>query len=94
MEHDIAEIKGGFGFDVIACRDYQGNGAHQQISTLVYNLVRNFQLDVMNPTSRPKTSSQTNLFKFTSLKSLQRESSQTQPINNAPEILRKNSEPT
>ncbi|MBK9039879.1 MAG: transposase [Bdellovibrionales bacterium] len=61
MEHDIAEIKGEFGFDVIACRDYQGNGAHQQISTLAYNLVRNFQLDVLNPTSRPKTSSQTNL---------------------------------
>lgn len=30
MEHDIAELKGEFGFDVIPCRDYQGNGAHQQ----------------------------------------------------------------
>lgn len=70
MEHDIAEIKGEFGFDVIPCRDYQGNGAHQQISALAYNLVRNFQLDVMNPASRPKTSSRTNLFEFASLKSL------------------------
>jgi hypothetical protein len=70
MEHDIAEIKVEFGFDVIPCRDYQGNGAHQQISTLAYNLVRHFQLDVLNPTSRPKTSSRTNLFNFISLKSL------------------------
>lgn len=70
MEHDIAEIKGEFGFDVIPCRDYQGNGAHQQISALAYNLVRNFQLDVMNPKVRPKTSKRTNLFEIVSLKSL------------------------
>lgn len=70
MEHDIAEIKGEFGFDVIPCRDYQGNGAHQQISILTYNLVRNFQLDVLNPKSRPKSSSRTNLFEYSSLKSL------------------------
>jgi hypothetical protein len=70
MEHDIAEIKGEFGFDVIPCRDYQGNGAHQQISTLAYNLVRNFQLDVLNPIARPKTASRTNLFEFASLKTL------------------------
>lgn len=70
MEHDIAEIKGEFGFDVIPCRDYQGNGAHQQISALAYNLVRNFQIDVLNPALRPKTSSRTNIFEFTSLKSL------------------------
>lgn len=70
MEHDIAEIKGEFGFDVIPCRDYQGNGAHQQISLLAFNLVRNFQLDVMTPKARTKRSSRTNIFEFTSLKSL------------------------
>ena len=70
MEHDIAEIKGEFGFDVIPCRDYQGNGSHQQISALAYNLVRNFQIDVLNPKTRPKNSSRTNLFEFASLKSL------------------------
>ena len=70
MEHDIAEIKGEFGFDVIPCRDYQGNGAHQQISLLAYNLVRNFQVDVLSPATRPRDASRTNLFKFISLKSL------------------------
>lgn len=70
MEHDIAELKGEFGFDVIPCRDYQGNGAHQNISTLAFNLVRNFQLDILAPIERPKTSSRTNLFEFASLKSL------------------------
>jgi hypothetical protein len=70
MEHDIAELKGEFGFDVIPCRSYQGNGAHQQISALAYNLVRNFQLDSTDPEARPKTASRTNLFKFVSLKTL------------------------
>lgn len=70
MEHDIAEIKGEFGFDVIACRDYQGNGAHQQISQLAYNLVKNFQIDAMNPNTRPRTASRTNLFEFMSLKTI------------------------
>jgi hypothetical protein len=70
MEHDIAELKGEFGFDVIPCRDYQGNGAHQQISTLAFNLVRNFQLDLLTPEARPRTSSRTNIFEFASLKSL------------------------
>jgi len=70
MEHDIAEIKGEFGFDVIPCRDYQGNGAHQHISTLAYNLMRNFQLDVLAPKARARSSSRTNLFEFASLKSL------------------------
>lgn len=70
MEHDIAEIKGEFGFDVIPCKDYQGNGAHQQISTLAYNLVRNFQIDTLNPKLRPKTMSRTNIFEFESLKTL------------------------
>jgi len=70
MEHDIAELKGEFGFDVIPCRDYQGNGAHQQISALAYNLVRNFQIDALEPERRTKTASRTNLFKFMSLKTL------------------------
>ncbi len=70
MEHDIAEIKGEFGFDVIPCRSYQGNGAHQQISQLAFNLVRNFQLDAVNPAARPKTASRTNLFEFASLKTI------------------------
>lgn len=70
MEHNIAEIKGEFGFDVIPCRDYQGNGAHQQMSTLSYNLVRNFQLDVMSPKTRVKNFSRTNIFEFASLKTL------------------------
>lgn len=70
MEHDIAELKGEFGFDVIPCRSYQGNGAHQQLSALAYNLVRNFQLDTLNPEMRPKTTSRTNIFKFASLKTL------------------------
>lgn len=70
MEHDLAEIKGEFGFDVIPCRDYQGNGAHQQISTLAYNLVRNFQMEVMLPKDRPRSSSRTNIFEFVSLKTI------------------------
>jgi hypothetical protein len=70
MEHDIAEIKGEFGFDVIPCRDYQGNGAHQQISILAHNLVRNFQIDILNPEVRPNGASRTNLFEFASLKSI------------------------
>lgn len=64
------EIKGEFGFDVIPCRDYQENGAHQQISTLAYNLVRNFQIDVIAPAARSRTSSRTNIFEFDSLKSI------------------------
>lgn len=70
MEHEIAEIKGEFGFDVIPCRDYQGTGAHQQISLLAFNLMRNFQLDLLNRNARSKTASRTNLFEFESLKSL------------------------
>lgn len=70
MEHDIAEIKGEFGFDVIPCRDYQGNGAHQQISTLAYTLVRNFQMEVMSPKQRQRSSSRTSIFEFSSLKTI------------------------
>ena len=70
MEHQIAEIKGEFGFDVIPTRDYQGNGAYQQISLLGYNLVRNFQIDTGIAKARDKTTSRTNIFEFESLKTL------------------------
>jgi hypothetical protein len=70
MEHQIAEIKGEFGFDVIPTRHYQGNSAHQQISALAYNLVRNFQIDTGLAKPRDKTTSRTNLFTFESLKTL------------------------
>jgi hypothetical protein len=70
MEHQIAEIKGEFGFDVIPTRHYQGNSAHQLISTLAYNLVRNFQIDSGLASPRDRTTSRTNLFEFDSLKTL------------------------
>ncbi len=70
MEHDIAEIKGEFGFDVIPCRDYQGNGAHQQVSILAHNLMKNFQMDLTEPAARSSSSSRTNIFEFKSLKTL------------------------
>ena len=70
MEHQISEIKGEFGFDVIPTRHYQGNSAHQLISALAYNLVRNFQLDAGLAKERPRTASRTNLFEFESLKTL------------------------
>lgn len=70
MEHQIAEIKGEFGFDAVPTRHYQGNSAHQLISALAYNLVRNFQLDAGIAKERPKTASRTNQFSFESLKTL------------------------
>ena len=45
MEHQIAELKGEFGFDAIPTHHYQGNSAYQHLSALAYNLVRNFQID-------------------------------------------------
>jgi hypothetical protein len=68
MEHQIAEIKGEFGFDVIPTRHYQGNSAHQLISTLAYNLVRNYQLDTGLAEKRPPTQTRTGLFEFQSLR--------------------------
>jgi hypothetical protein len=68
MEHQIAEIKGDFGFDVIPTRHYQGNSAHQLISTLAYNLVRNYQLDTGLAEKRPMTQTRTGLFEFQSLR--------------------------
>jgi hypothetical protein len=70
MEHQIAELKGEFGFDAIPTRHYQGNSAHQLISALAYNLVRNFQLDTKLAQHRPATMTRTNSFEFESLKTL------------------------
>jgi len=70
MEHQIAEIKGEFAFDVVPTRHYQGNGAHQQISLLAYNLVRNFQIDTGIAKKRARTRSRTNIFEFDSLKTI------------------------
>lgn len=70
MEHQIAEIKGEFGFDVVPTRHYQGNSAHQLISVLAYNLVRNFQVDSGIAKDRTKTVKRTNLFHFESLKTI------------------------
>lgn len=70
MEHQLAEIKGEFAFDVIPTRHYQGNSAHQQISVLAYNLVRNFQIDTELAKDRPATTKRTNIFEFESLKTI------------------------
>ena len=70
MEHHIAEIKGEFAFDSIPTKHYQGNSAYQQISTLAYNLVRNFQIDTALATERKPTVSRTNVLSFASLKTL------------------------
>jgi hypothetical protein len=70
MEHQIAEIKGEFAFDVVPTREYSGNSAHQQISVLAYNLVRNFQIDTAIAKERPSTLSRTNRFTFVSLKTI------------------------
>lgn len=70
MEHQIAEIKGEFAFDVVPTRDYGGNSAHQLISALAYNLVRNFQIDTAIAKDRPASLKRTNLFEFLSLKTM------------------------
>jgi hypothetical protein len=70
MEHQIAELKGEFGFDAIPTHHYQGNSAYQLISALAYNLVRNFQVDTSLAQSRPRTASRTNIFSFSSLATL------------------------
>jgi len=70
MEHQIAELKGEFGLDAIPTHHYQGNFAHQLLSALAYNLVRNFQMDAKLAKARPRTSSRTNLFAFSSLATL------------------------
>jgi hypothetical protein len=70
MEHQIAEIKGEFAFDVVPTKDYGGNSAHQLISVLAYNLVRNFQIDVAIAKERSTTLKRTNIFEFVSLKTI------------------------
>ena len=70
MEHQLGEIKGEFGFDVIPTNHYQANSAHQLISALAYNLVRNFQIDTQITKSRAKTSKRTNIFEFESFKTI------------------------
>jgi Transposase DDE domain group 1 len=70
MEHHIAEIKGEFAFDSIPTQHYQGNSAYQQISTLAYNLVRNFQIDTDLTSERKRSVSRTNVLSFDSLKTL------------------------
>lgn len=70
MEHQIAELKGEFGFDAIPTHHYQGNSAYQLVSALAYNLVRNFQIDTKLAQARPRTSKRTNLFAFSSLATL------------------------
>jgi hypothetical protein len=70
MEANIAELKGEFAFDVVPTRHYQGNSAHQQISLLAYNLVRNFQIDTEMVEKRKRTAKRTNVFTFDSLKTI------------------------
>ncbi len=70
MEHQISELKGEFAFDVVPTRSYQGNSAHQNISLLAYNLVRNFQIDSSLTEARKKTAKRTNIFSAQSLKTL------------------------
>lgn len=70
MEANIGELKGEFAFDVVPTRHYQGNSAHQQISLLAYNLVRNFQIDTEIVEERKKTAKRTHLFSFSSLRTI------------------------
>jgi len=70
MEHQIGELKGEFAFDVVPTKSYQGNSAHQNISLLAYNLVRNFQIDSQIAEKRKKTAKRTNVLSFQSLKTL------------------------
>ncbi len=59
---------GEFGFDVIPTRHYQRNSAHQLISTLAYNLARNFQIDAGIAKARPASAGRMNVLAFESLK--------------------------
>lgn len=70
MEKNIAELKGEFGFDAIPTKDYQGNSAHQNLSVIAYNLVRNFQIDMNIAQPRKATTSRTAIMSFESLKTL------------------------
>jgi len=70
MEHQIAELKGEFGFASVPTHHYQANSAYQQISVLAYNLMRNFQIDTNLAKERNPGVSRTNLLQFNSLKTL------------------------
>lgn len=86
MEANIAELKGEFAFDVIPTRHYQANSAHQQISLLAYNLVRNFQMDTEQVPERKSGCKRTHIFEFQSLKTIRFEI-----INAAGRILKTSS---
>jgi hypothetical protein len=73
IEHDISELKGEFAFASIPTRSYQGNSAHQQISIMAHNLVRNFQIDTKQTAPRNPGCSRTNVLEFDSLKTLRLE---------------------
>jgi Transposase DDE domain group 1 len=73
MEHDISELKGEFAFASIPTQSYQGNSAHQQISIMAHNLVRNFQIDTKQTVPRNPGYSRTNVLEFNSLKTLRLE---------------------
>ncbi len=73
MEHQIAELKGEFGFASVPTHHYQANSAYQQISVLAYNLMRNFQIDANLVTQRSPGVSRTNVLSFDSLKTLRLE---------------------
>jgi len=70
MEHQISELKQEFGFDAVPTQSFEANSAHQQISILCYNLIRNFQMDTNQTKVRKRTGKRTNLFIFQSLKTL------------------------
>jgi hypothetical protein len=70
MEKNISELKGEFAFNSIPTQEYQANSAHQHLSILTYNLMRNFQLDSGLCKPRKRSSSRTASFRFESLKTL------------------------
>jgi len=45
QEKAIAELKSGFSFDTVPTADYAANSVWQQVSTLAYNITRNFQME-------------------------------------------------
>ena len=59
-----------FAFDVIPTKDYSANTAYQVISLLAYNLVRNFQIDVMSPEKRDQRIRHTHCMSIQSLKTI------------------------
>jgi len=70
MEHNIAELKQEFAFDVIPTKEYSANTAYQVISLLAYNLVRNFQIDAMSPEKRDQRIRHTHCMRMQSLKTI------------------------